>query len=180
MSRRRTGVWLALLAALALGYAALAHWLTAQGSATLGALAPYVPWFYFLEHVAMFLVLAGWFGASLRPGREALVTRFARLVEGELSPAALAYTRGVTLAWAGFSAAVAAASALLYFLAPLELWSLFANLLTLPLVGTMFVAEFLVRMRVCPELSRGGVLRGVTRSVRAYWDSAVRPTAGPR
>jgi uncharacterized membrane protein len=180
VSRRRTGVWLALLAALALGYAALAHWLTAQGSATLGALAPYVPWFYFLEHVAMFLALAGWFGASLRPGREALVTRFARLVEGELGPAALAYTRGVTLAWAGFSAAVAAASALLYFLAPLELWSLFANLLTLPLVGTMFVAEFLVRMRVCPELSRGGVLRGVTRSVRAYWDSAVRPTAGPR
>jgi uncharacterized membrane protein len=180
VSRRRTGVWLALLAALALGYAALAHWLTAQGSATLGALAPYVPWFYFLEHVAMFLALAGWFGASLRPGREALVTRFARLVEGDLSPAALAYTRGVTLAWAGFGAAVAAASALLYFLAPLELWSLFANLLTLPLVGTMFVAEFLVRMRVCPELSRGGVLRGVTRSMRAYWDSAVRPTAGPR
>jgi uncharacterized membrane protein len=139
-----------------------------------------VPWFYFLEHVAMFLALAGWFGASLRPGREALVTRFARLVEGELSPADLAYTRGVTLAWAVFSAAVAAASVLLYILAPLELWSLFANLLTLPLVGAMFVAEFLVRIRVRPELSRGGVLRGVTRSVRAYWDSAARPTAGPR
>lgn len=180
MSRRRTRGWLALLIALALGYAALAHWLTAQGSATLGALAPYVPWFYFLEHVAMFLALAGWFGASLRPGREALVTRFARLVEGELSPAALAYTRGVTLAWAVFSAAVAAASALLYFLAPLELWSVFANLLTLPLVGAMFVAEFLVRIRVCPELSQGGMLRGVTRSMRAYWGSAVRPTAGPR
>ncbi|MDH4172978.1 MAG: hypothetical protein OEV97_04460, partial [Betaproteobacteria bacterium] len=79
-----------------------------------------------------------------------------------------------------FSAAVAAASALLYFLAPLALWSLFANLLTLPLVGAMFVAEFLVRIRVCPELSHGGLLRGVTRSVRAYWESGARPTTGPR
>ena len=181
MSRRRTGGWLVLLVALALGYAVLAHWLTTeQGGAALGALAPYVTWFYFLQHVGMFLALAGWFGASLRPGREALVTRFARLVEGALSPAGLAYTRGATLAWAAFSAAIAAASALLYFLAPLALWSVFANLLTLPLVGAMFMAEFLVRIRVCPELSQGGMLRGVARSMRAYWDSAVRPTSGPR
>lgn len=181
MSRARTRGWLALLIALALGYAALAHWLTtAQGSAALGALGPYVPWFYFAQHIAMFLALAGWFGASLRPGREARVTRFARLAEGALSAAGLAYTRGVTLAWALFCASVAAASALLYFLAPRELWSVFANLLTLPLVGAMFVAEFLVRIRVCPELSHGGMLRGVTRSMRAYWDGAVRPTAGPR
>jgi len=180
VSRVPTRGLLALLIVLALGYAALAHWLTsAQGSAALGELGPYVPWFYFVEHIAMFLALAGWFGASLRPGREALVTRFAR-VEGSLSPAGLAYTRVVTLAWAVFSAAVAAASALLYFLAPLALWSVFANLLTLPLVGAMFVAEFLVRLRVCPELSHGGLLRGVTRSVRAYWVSDARRPAGPR
>jgi uncharacterized membrane protein len=108
------------------------------------------------------------------------VTRFALLAEGSLSPAGVAYTRGATLAWAVFSAAIAAASALLYFGGPLELWSLFANLLTLPLVGAMFVAEFLVRVRLCPELSHGGLLRGVTRSVRAYWESVARPTAGPR
>ncbi|MDH4323419.1 MAG: hypothetical protein OEZ09_10625 [Betaproteobacteria bacterium] len=181
MSRGRTRGWLALLIALALGYAVLAHWLTTeQGRTALGGLGPYVPWFYFLQHIAMFIALAVWFGASLRAGREALVTRFALLVEGALSPAGLAYTRGATLAWAVFSAAVAAASALLYFLAPLALWSLFANLLTLPLVGAMFVAEFLVRIRVCPELSHGGLLRGVTRSVRAYWESGARPTTGPR
>jgi uncharacterized membrane protein len=181
VSRVRTRGLLALLIVLAVGYAALAHWLTtAQGRAALGELGPYVPWFYFLEHIAMFLALAGWFGASLRPGREALVTRFARLVEGPLSPAGLAYTRGVTLAWAVFSATVAGASVLLYFLAPLALWSVFANLLTLPLVGAMFVAEFLVRIRVCPELSHGGLLRGVTRSMRAYWVSDARRPAGPR
>jgi uncharacterized membrane protein len=181
VSRRGKGGWLTLLIALGLAYAALAHWLTtAQGGAALGALAPYVPWFYYLQHAAMFLALAAWFGASLRPGREALVTRFARLVEGTLTPAGLAYTRAVTLAWSVFCAAVAAASTLLFFLAPLEPWSLFANLLTLPLVGAMFVAEFAVRTRICPELSGGGLLRGVARSVRAYWDSVARPSAGPR
>jgi uncharacterized membrane protein len=181
VSRERKGGWLALLIALALGYAALAHWLsTAQGRAALGGLGPYVPWFYFLQHVAMFAALATWFGASLRPGREALVTRFARAAEGSLSPEGLSYTRAVTLAWSLFCAAMAAASVVLYLGAPVEAWSLFANLLSLPLVGAMFVAEFMVRTRVCPELSRGGLLRGVARSVRAYWASVARPSAGPR
>lgn len=180
MSRGRKGGWLALLIALALGYAVLSHWLsTQQGRASLGGLGPYVPWFYFLQHVAMFLALATWFGASLRPGREALVTSFARGAEGNLSPQGLAYTRGVTLAWSLFCAAMVAASVLLYFLAPVDAWSLFANLLSLPLVGAMFVAEFMVRKRVCPELSRGGLLRGVARSVRAYWASGARSSAGP-
>lgn len=179
--RGRTGAWLVLLIALGLAYAGFAHWLTtAEGAQALGGWGPYVPWFYFLQHVAMFLALGAWFGASLRPGREALVTRFALAVEGTLSPAGLAYTRGVTLAWAVFCAAVVAASALLFALAPLAVWSLFANLLTLPLVAAMFVAEFLVRMRVCPELGHGGLARGVVRSVRAYWVSGARGTAGPR
>jgi len=181
VSRGRKGGWLALFITFGLAYAVLAHWLTtAQGSAALGGLGPYVPWFYFLQHVAMFVALAAWFGSSLRPGREALVTRFARQAEGALSPAGVAYTRAVTLAWSMFSAIMVAVSTLLYFLGPLALWSAFANLLTLPLVGAMFVAEYMVRVRVCPELSNGGLLRSVARSVRAYWDSGARPTPGPR
>jgi uncharacterized membrane protein len=179
--RGRTGGWLVLLGSLGLAYALFGHWLTtAQGRAALGDLAPYLPWLYFVQHVAMFLAMAGWFAASLRPGRDALVTRFALLVEGTLSPAGLAYTRRVTLAWAVFSTAIAAVSVLLFCFAPLEGWSLFANLLTLPLVGVMFVGEYLVRERACPELAHGSLARGVIRSVRAYWDSAARRTAGPR
>ena len=181
MIRGRTRGWLVVAALLGLGYALLAHWLTtAQGDGALGGLAPYFPWFYFLQHVVMFLALAAWFAASLRPGRDALVTRFALLVETTLSPKGLAYTRRATLAWALFGAATAALSAVLFCFAPLAVWSLFANLLTLPLVGAMFVAEYLVRLRVCPELGHGGLARGVLHSVRAYWDSAARTTTGPR
>jgi uncharacterized membrane protein len=181
VSRGRKGGWLALLIAIGLAYALFAHWLTtAQGGAALGGLGSYVSWFYYLQHVAMFAALAAWFGGSLRPGREALVTRFARQAEGTLSPAGVTYTRAVTLAWSMFSAVMVAASTLLYFLGPLALWSLFANLLTLPLVAAMFVFEYMVRVRVCPELSNGGLLRSVARSVRAYWNSGARPTPGPR
>jgi uncharacterized membrane protein len=179
--RGRTGAWLVLLAALALAYAAFGHWLTtARGRETLGALAAYLPWFYLLQHVAMFAALAAWFAASLRPGREPRVTRFARAASGALGPRALAYTRRVTLAWALFSAAMAAVSLLLFHFAPLAAWSLFANLLTLPLVGAMFIAEYLVRLRACPEQARGGLASGVLRSVRAYWHSIARTPAGPR
>jgi uncharacterized membrane protein len=218
----RTGGWLALLIALALGYALVAHLLaTAREPTALGALASIAPWallalavawrsahrllalagcallvalawrywsllerntawVYYLQHAAMFLALGAAFGTSLRPGQEALCTRFARAVEGALSAGALAYSRRATLAWAAFCGAMVAASSLLFFLAPLPAWSIFANLLTLPLVGAMFLAESLVRTRACPELGHGGVLRGVTRSVRAYWDTGVRPTPGPR
>jgi len=179
--RRRTGGWLVLLATLGLAYAGFGHWLTtAQGRALLGGYAPYLPWLYFLQHVTMFLALAAWFGASLRPGRRAVVTRFALLAEGSLAADGIAYTRRVTLAWAAFCAAMAAASALLFSLAPVAVWSLFANLLTLPLVGAMFVAEYVVRARACPALARGGLARGVLRSMRAYWDSVARPSAGSR
>lgn len=222
MKPARTGRWLALLIALALGYALLAHLFTTTSQPTaLGAAASTAPWallalvvtwrsahrllaiaacvllvalawtywpwlerntawVYYLQHVAMFVALGAAFGVSLRPGQEALCTRFARVVEGTLSPLGEAYSRSVTLAWAMFCAALVVASTLLFFFAPLPAWSIFANLLTLPLVGTMFVAESLVRVRVCPELGHGGVLRDAVRSVQAYWDSGVRPTPGPR
>ncbi len=137
-------------------------------------------WLYFLQHIVMFLALGAAFGVTLRRGQEALCTRFARIVEGMLSPRGEAYSRRVTLAWAVFCAAIAMLSTLLFFFAPLPAWSVFANLLTLPLVGAMFIAESLVRARVCPELVHGGVLRDAAHSVRAYWASIARPTPGPR
>jgi len=42
------------------------------------------------------------------------------------------------------------------------------------------VAEYVVRVRACPGLAHGGLARGVMRSVRAYWDSVARPSAGSR
>ena len=59
----------------------------------------------------------------------------------------------------------AAVSLLLFAWAPVEIWSLHANLLTGPLVAVVFLGEMLVRSRVLPREERPS-LREVIRSYR--------------
>ena len=97
-------------------------------------------------HVGVYLGLLWLFARTLRHGREPLVTGIARRVRGVLPPEVVGYTRRVTQAWCIFFACMAVASVVLFLFAPLPAWSLFANLLNLPLVAAMFVAEYLVRI----------------------------------
>ena len=98
-----------------------------------------------LSHGALYLGITLLFGLSLLPRREALVSRLARRVEPCVTPALLAYTRGVTWLWTGFGVAQLAGSAVLLAAAPLPVWSGFVNLLDAPLVGLTFAAEYGVR-----------------------------------
>lgn len=107
-----------------------------------------------LPHLAIYLLLLAWFGRTLRGGREPLVTSMARHVHETMSAELLAYTRRVTAAWCVFFLAMALTSTALFFWAPVETWSLFANLLNLPLVAAMFLAEYLWRRLRHPGLSR--------------------------
>lgn len=110
---------------------------------------------YFTEHLGTHLALAALFGRTLIGPGEPLITRFARIVHrGTLSAPKLRYTRQATLAWTVFFLANAVLSALLHALAPHAVWALYASLLTAPLVGLMFVAEHLWRMRVLPPEDR--------------------------
>jgi len=140
----RTGVALRVGAGLAglAAYQVLAHWAatTAQGWPPAARILP------LLLQLAICLGLAWMFGCTLLAGREPLVTRMARSVHGVLPAAIVAYTRNVTLAWTLFLSAMAVTSALLYLLAPLPVWWLFANVLFFPLVGLMFLAEYAHRI----------------------------------
>ncbi len=64
----------------------------------------------------------------------------------------------MTLAWALFFALNLAATFLLFAFATLRSWSLFVNFCALPLILAMFVAEYLVRRRVLPQVHRSGLL----------------------
>ena len=110
-----------------------------------------------LPHLTIYLVLLIWFGSTLRHGREPLVTYMARHVHETMSEELLAYTRRVTVAWCVFFLAMALTSTALFLWAPVELWSLFANLLNLPLVIAMFLAEYLWRLLWHPDLSRATI-----------------------
>lgn len=140
-------------------------WVAGGGLLLAGALAwlwpslrQNVALLYFIQHLGINLAFASLFGKTLVGPGEALITRLARIVHNDvLSERNRRYTRQVTLAWALFFLANATLSALLYALAPLEMWSVYANLLTAPLVGVMFAAEHLVRIRVLPPEERPSI-----------------------
>jgi uncharacterized membrane protein len=153
-NRRSAVLWLLAIAALA-GLAWV--WPRLQNP---------VGWLYFLQHVCINIVLGLIFGRSLVRQRQPLCTVFARLVHEEMTPELLRYTRQVTLAWTLFFLASAMLSILLFFFATIESWSVFANILALPLVVVMFVVENEVRKRVLPLRDQVG-LRATVRALRA-------------
>ena len=126
---------------------------------------------YWLQNMGMLLVLFITFGRTLIAGRQPLCTRFAQAVHAVVTPQHEIYTRQVTIAWTLFFAAMALASTLLFFLAPLATWSVFANFLTLPLVALMFIGEYWVRRRALPEMRHMRILD----AVRAFRNTPADP-----
>lgn len=121
-------------------------------------------WIFLLQHAGMYALLCSAFGRTLQPGRTPMVTGFARLAHRTLSPALLRYTRAVTWAWTIYFGGTAGLSLLLFWLAPMAVWSAFANLLGVPLLVLMFAGEYAVRCSVLPPADRAGPLA----AIRAY------------
>jgi uncharacterized membrane protein len=110
-----------------------------------------------LPHTLAYLGLLMVFGSSLLPGREALVTALARHMHPPISQEMAAYTRKLTWAWTAFFAAQLGISLLLYVLATVAAWSFFVNVLNLPLLVSMFVAEYIIRGFVLIDPPRHGL-----------------------
>lgn len=96
-------------------------------------------------HAAIYMGLLALFGTSLFPGREPVVTFFARTIHGDISREIETYTRRVTWVWCGFFGLQLAGSALLLTMAPISWWSTFVNILNLPLVAALMLGEKLTR-----------------------------------
>jgi len=124
-----------------------------------------VSWLYFLEHIGASVAGGLIFGRTLSRDREPLCSRFAAMAHGPLDAKVARYTRQVTVAWTLFFAATATLSVMLFFAAPIELWSTFANVLSLPLLGLMFGAEYAIRLRRLPDLKHVPLLDSIT----IYW-----------
>ncbi|MGH8253054.1 MAG: hypothetical protein ACRES2_03375 [Steroidobacteraceae bacterium] len=123
-------------------------------------------WLYLIQQVGAYGLLGLSFGRSLAEGHMPLCTRFATLAHGSLSADAVRYTRNVTLAWTIFFCAMSAAVLIVYVTAPLPAWSVFANFCTAPLVGLMFIGEYLVRLRVLPDMQHASILGTVRAAMR--------------
>lgn len=114
-----------------------------------------------ISHAAAYLFLMWYFGRTLARGWEPLITRFARSVHGTLQPAMERFTRKVTIAWCVFFASQLIVSALLFAFAPLNAWSLFINLLNLPLLALMFLGQMVYRRVRHPDYPRASVWQAI-------------------
>lgn len=128
---------------------------------------------YFLEHTGVYTLLSALFARSMTGPDESLVTQMARRVHGGvLSEHQRRYTRQVTLAWSLFFAAMVLVSVVLFIWAPLRVWSAYATLLGGPLIGVMFVGEWLVRRWLLPNEVRATLkeMVGAWRTQRSDTD----------
>jgi uncharacterized membrane protein len=121
-------------------------------------------WVFLLQHAGIYALLCFAFGRTLQAGHTPMVTGLARMVHEAMTPALIRYTRSVTWAWTIYFGATAALSLLLFRLAPIAVWSTFANLLGPVLLVLMFAAEYGVRFLVLPASDRAGPLE----AIRAY------------
>ena len=130
-----------------------------------------------ISHATAYLFLLWYFGSTLAPGREPIITRFARSVHGTLQPGMELFTRRLTIAWCVFFAAQLIVSALLFALAPLNAWSLFINLLNLPLLVVMFAGQFVYRMIRHPDYPRASIWQAIESFTK---DASLSKSAGLR
>ena len=99
----------------------------------------------FLPPVCVNLGLAWFFGRTLGPGREALITRFARLEHPQPDVQRLAYTRRLTGIWAAFFLLMVAVSTALAATGAHEAWVWFTAVGNYLCVAGFFALEIVFR-----------------------------------
>ena len=129
-----------------------------------GWLVAHYKWVFLLQHAGIYALLCLAFGRTLQGGKIPMVSQFAQIVHGILSPALIRYTRAATWAWTFYFGGVTTLSLALFWLAPVHIWSAFANLLNMPLLALMFAGEYAVRCYRLPAADRAGPIE----AIRAY------------
>ncbi len=141
---------------LALGFGAAIYYIATGDYGRIGLLAVNG-----LSHATLNLFLLWLFGRTLLRGREPLISQISRHINGELKEEVVEYTRHVTIAWCVYFALQVFVSLGLYLLAPLGAWSFFINVLNLPLLILMFVAEKVYRTRRYPNHPKTSILKAI-------------------
>ena len=143
---------------------------------------------FFIQHLGTNLALGTLFGRSLLGNGEALITQLARAVHhGELSERKRRFTRQSTFAWTLYFLSNALISAVLWLFAPPAVWSVFANLLSFPLLVAMFLGEHIWRVKALPpderpsiaQVARAFRMRGSTQESPAHPADTHIPPANP-
>ena len=126
------------------------------------ALVSRFEWLYLAQHVGVHALLAGMFARSLLPSNTPLCTQLAAWVHDDVTePPLWRYTRGVTVAWALYFAAVCLVSLALFRWGSFAAWTWFSTVGTLAGTALMFVLENFTRRFFLPAKDRIGLLRTI-------------------
>lgn len=127
----------------------------------------HLDYMYLAEHVSTNMMLCWLFAYTLLSNRTPLVTTLASATHSYLPEKILRYTRHVTQAWAIFFLLQVLMSLAIFYMASIETWSWFANVLNWPLIVLMFVAEYICRKRMNPDFPHSTI----QQSVAAYFNN---------
>lgn len=127
---------------------------------------------YVFQHVAINLVLCGWFGSTLRGNGLSLIGQFAERVH-TVTSAMRIYTAQVTTVWTVYFAVMALGSLTVYLLLPFSTWSFLSNLIGPVSVAVLFLGEHFMRYRIHPEFERVRIID----AVRAFSGAPIDRTA---
>jgi len=100
----------------------------------------------YLPPILMISLILYPFARSVTPGKTPLLSRFHQLAEKDNNPQVMEYTKNVTWVWVMLIALMLFNTLALTFFAPLEIWSLFTNIINYALMLALFVIEWLFRM----------------------------------
>jgi uncharacterized membrane protein len=127
-------------------------------------LTKYYEWADVGQQCGVYALVSLSFGRSLLGGRVPICTQLTAKLHGPLTPAEITYTRWATLAWTLMYGLLAVFILILFFVAPLRLWSLFVNFVAFGLIALMFIADHAIRRCVLPRRP-GGVLAALRQSL---------------
>lgn len=159
MAIRSAGCGVLLQGAGAAVVAALSIWVTADFWTTL---LTQLDWIYLIQHVAANSMLCWFFLQTLFGGRTPAITVIARTIHPDMPESVERYTRKVTVAWAIFFAMQVLVSLVIFYVASIETWSMFANILNWPMVVLMFACEYFFRKRCNPDYRHATIRESVT------------------
>jgi len=117
----------------------------------LAALVPQGTALFFLLPILINLLLAWFFARTLAPGREALITRFARWGDQPMSVEVVTYTRQLTWVWTVFFVVMAVISGALLAIGAHAAWAWFTAVGSYLCIALLFALEYLYRRHRLPD-----------------------------
>ncbi len=130
---------------------------------------PFIERFYewsdLAQQCGIYGLVALFFARSLFGGCVPVCEQLAHRMYGALTRDEIVYMRRATAAWAIFYFLLAAAILILFFVVPLQAWSLFTNFVTWGLMVLAGFVDHALRRLVLPRHREGGILTLIRRAL---------------